>query len=66
MDSRIFIQGDSNEIGRYEEPNLGSLSGLHKGIIFDFFHIGGMLLFLNDRLKSFVKNVMPNGPRFLR
>ena len=48
--SKILAIGESNDIGRKEEPICLSLLGLGIGIIFDVFHICGMVLVLSAML----------------
>ena len=48
--SRILAIGESSDIGRKEEPICLSLLGLGIGMIFDVFHICGMVLVLSAML----------------
>ena len=53
--SRVFAIGERSEIGLYEEPRLGILSGLRFGIIFPSFQICGIMFDPSDRLYKSVR-----------
>lgn len=64
--SSVLAMGDRREIGRYEDPRLASLFGLGMGMILAVFQIWGMMFWLSDELKRFVRKSRANGPRCLR
>jgi hypothetical protein len=61
--SRIFIHGDSREMGLKLVLDPASFPGLGTGMMFARFQMTGMSALANDKLKSLVRKTNPRGPR---
>ena len=62
--SRSLTAGQRKEMGRLV-PTSAGLPGLGTGVIIACFQITGILHWLSERLKMWVKYCSPSGPRFL-
>lgn len=62
--SMISTTGDRRELGRYEEPLSEDLFGFKIGMMRAVFQTLFMVIVDRGRLKKYVKNEMPRGPRY--
>lgn len=64
--SSIFDGLLRSDMGLYEAGSVGVLLGFRMGIILASFQVLGILLFVSEKLKMFVRVLMACGPRCLR
>ena len=61
---RTLMAGQRSETGRKEEDSWAGLLGFKRGTMVDILQMEGTLLVETDKLKSWVRNVIPFGPFF--